>query len=444
MDAAAAPAPGHIRPAASLIVLRDSPAGVEVLLMRRPERGNDFRSGACVFPGGVVDRTDADAHGCCLGLDDAAASRRLGEPSHGLDYFVAALRECFEEVGLLFACRPDGSPADLAARHDELRAWRGRLHRGEATIAAVCAALDVKLDLRDVAYFAHWLTPVVRPKRFDTRFFVRLAPPGQVAEPDFGEALELMWLTPAEALDPARGLKLLNVTQRTLHDLRGFASARAAYDAALARRGVQRILPRPVRTADGRERFVIPGMPAYDEVEALDPEGRGTVADELTPGEVTRLSPRLLRIAGSRRHAYLVNDTAGTQAAVVDADPDDAAQWAALRAAAPVDVRWLLSTGAEPPPAAVRAQWPDAQAAAVTATLPEITLGTDTRLRAVALGPGHGLLVVEDAVALSGDATAPSAEVEARARAAGARWLAGARGFLRRIAPSASAPPGDE
>ena len=74
---------------------------------------------------------------------------------------------------------------------------------------ALCQAFDWRLDLREMAYFSHWLTPVLRPKRFDTRFFVRLAPPGQTAEPDFGEALELMWLTPTQALDPARGLKLL-------------------------------------------------------------------------------------------------------------------------------------------------------------------------------------------------------------------------------------------
>jgi 8-oxo-dGTP pyrophosphatase MutT (NUDIX family) len=448
-SATAGPAAGNIRPAASLIVLRDSPAGVEVLLMRRPERGNDFRSGACVFPGGVVDAADAGLHGLCFGLDDAAASRRLGEPSNGLDFFVAAVRECFEEAGLLFACRPDGSPADLASRHDELRAWRGRLHRGAATLCDLCAALDLKLDLRETAYFAHWLTPVVRPKRFDTRFFVRLAPPGQQAEPDFGEALELMWLTPAEALDPARGLKLLNVTQRTLQELSRFATAQAAYDAALARRGVQRILPRPVRSADGSERFVIPGMPAYDEVEALDPEGRGHVAGELVPGQCTRLTPRLLRVAGARRHAYLVTDRAGTAAALVDADPDDPAQWAALHEAAPTGVNWLLATGATPPPAAVRAQWPVAQAAAVAATLPEITLGADTRLRAVPFGQGHSaLLLVEDGIVLGGDAiaaaTEPSTEAVAPARAAGARWFAGARGFLRRIAPAAlaAAPPG--
>jgi 8-oxo-dGTP pyrophosphatase MutT (NUDIX family) len=441
--AAAGPAAGSIRPAASLIVLRDSPDGVQVLLMRRPERGNDFRSGACVFPGGVVDAADAAAQAWCFGLDEAAAARRLGEPAGALDFFVAAMRECFEEAGLLFACAPDGTALDLGARRDELHRWRGRLHRGEATIADLCAALELRLDLRDTAYFAHWLTPTVRPKRFDTRFFVRLAPPGQQAEPDFGEALELMWLTPAQALDPARGLKLLNVTQRTLHELRGFASARSAYDAALARRGVQRILPRLVRSADGRERFVIPGLPAYDEAEALDPDGRGLVADTLAPGDCTRLAPRLLRVAGARRHAYLVTDGVGSEAAVVDADPEDAAQWQALLAAAPPRVRWRLATGARLPAAATA--WPAAQTltAAEAAGGPDLALGADCRLRPVAAGGGHGWLLVEDAIVLGGEAPADDA-LAAAAAAAGARWRAGARGFLQRIAPADPAPDARE
>ena len=240
-----------IRAAASLLVLRDGPQGMQLLLMRRPERDNDFRSGACVFPGGVLDRGDAELHRWCLGLDDATASARLGLERGGLDCFIAALRECFEEVGLLYVCRPDGSPADVGAHAEALHDWRHRLHQGQATLAQLCEAFDWRLDLRDMAYFAHWLTPVTRPKRFDTRFFVRLAPPGQTAQPDLGEALELMWLTPDEALDPQRGLKLLNVTQRVLHDMRGFDDARAAFDHALALRGVARIFPRP---ALGRER----------------------------------------------------------------------------------------------------------------------------------------------------------------------------------------------
>jgi 8-oxo-dGTP pyrophosphatase MutT (NUDIX family) len=326
-----APRAGNIRPAASVLVLRDGPRGVEVLLMRRPERGdNDFRSGACVFPGGVLDAADHEAWRWCLGQDDALASARLGLGDGGLNYFVAALRECFEEVGLLFVCRPDGSPADLGPHAEALRDWRHRLHHGQATMAALCEAFDWRLDLREMAYFSHWLTPVLRPKRFDTRFFVRLAPPDQQAMPDMGEALELMWLTPDEALHPLRALKLLAVTQRTLHDIRGFDSARAAYEHALALRGVALHFPRPALGRDG-QRFIIEDHPAYEEVALLDPDGRGDMRCELVPGDVTRLSPRLWRVAGRQRNAYLVGDPQADAWVSIGASEDDAAQSQAIR-----------------------------------------------------------------------------------------------------------------
>ena len=169
--------------------------------------------------------------------------------------------------------------------------------------------MDWRLDLRDMAYFAHWLTPVIRPKRFDTRFFVRVAPAGQTAMPDMGEALELMWLTPDEALDPQRGLKLLNVTQKVLHSIAGWTSARSGFEQALALRGVRRIFPRMALGRDG-PRFVIDGDAAYDEVARLDPDGRGDARCDLSPGDVVQLSPRLWRVSGASGNAYLVSDTA--------------------------------------------------------------------------------------------------------------------------------------
>jgi len=401
----------NIRPAASLLVLRDGARGMEVLLMRRPERGdNDFRSGACVFPGGVLDRGDAEAHALCLGLDDALASQRLGLVAGGLDYFIAALRECFEEVGLLFACRPDGAPIEFAVHADGLKAWRHRLHRGEATLAQLLQDLDWRLDLRETAYFAHWLTPVTRPKRFDTRFFVRLAPQHQQAEPDMGEALELMWLTPDEALDPQRGLKLLNVTQRVLHSLRGFADASSAFAHALALRGVARVFPRPAIGRDGA-RFVIDSDPAYEEVARLDPDGRGDMRCELVPGDVVQLSARLWRISGNAGNAYLVTDSARSEAVLIDAMPDDAVQAVALQALATMPVRLRIFTRTN-----------DAHATALTAQSP-LRLGADCTLRVVAESEaGASVLLVEDGIVFG-------------AAAAGAEWHAPAQGFMRRTWP---------
>ncbi len=399
----------NIRPAASVLVLRDGARGVEVLLMRRPERGDhDFRSGACVFPGGVLDAADREAWRWCLGQDDAQASARLGLSDGGLNYFVAALRECFEEVGLLFVCRPDGSPADLAPHQNALRDWRHRLHLGQATMAALCEAFDWRLDLRQMAYFSHWLTPVLRPKRFDTRFFVRLAPPGQQALPDLGEALELMWLTPDEALDPQRALKLLNVTQRTLQEMRGFASARAAYEYALALRGVALHLPRPALGRGGQQ-FIIEDHPAYDEIARLDPDGRGDLRCELAPGDVTQLSPRLWRIAGAAGHAFVVSDSAHSQTVLIDADMSDAEQGTALRSLGLPAPHTRLSTrpGADAPK--------------------RLQLGADCTLRRLdGATAGLAFVLEQDGIAIVDAAWAPEA-------VPGVDWLAPGRGFLRRI-----------
>lgn len=380
-----------------MLVLRDGARGMEVLLMRRPERDNDFRSGACVFPGGVLDRSDVDAHRLCVGLDDASASRRLGLPSGGLDYFVAALRECFEEVGLLFVCTSAGAAVDLAPHAEALHQWRSRLHRGEARMDELCEAFGWRLDLRDMAYFAHWLTPVTRPKRFDTRFFVRLAPADQQAMPDYGEALELMWLTPDEALDPQRGLKLLNVTQRTLHDMRGFVGARAAFEHALALRGVVLHFPRPALGRNG-PRFVIERDAAYEEVAHLDPDGRGDLKCELAAGDVLQLSARLWRVAGSVRHAYLLRDPETDGWVSIGADEDDVQQHKAIQTIAAGTAREL---GAGGPDRVLR-------------------LGPGTTLRALA----GGWLLEEERMLIGGllqDSATPLCGVD---------WLAPPHGFL--------------
>ncbi len=413
----------NIRAAASLLILRDGARGTEVLLMRRPERGdNDFRSGMCVFPGGVLDRNDADAHAHCLGLDDRIASARLGLDAGGLDYFIAAVRESFEEVGLLFACEADGRPIDVQAHETPLREWRGALHRGEATVAQMCRAQGWWLDLREMAYFAHWLTPVTRPKRFDTRFFVRVAPPAQHAQPDMGEALELLWLTPDEALDPRRGLKLLNVTQKVLHSIRAWPSAQAGFEQALALRGVPRIFPRPA-LGRGGPRFVIDSEAAYAEIELLDPDGRGDRRCELQSGDVAQLSARLWRVAGAQGNAYLVFDAAGTAAAIVDADPDDAAQLRALRQLATVAVKQLLFTHiGDARLATVREHWPGA-GTSQHALLP---LGDETPLRRLDLGDGRcGWLLGDEGMAV-GDGH------DATVGDGAALWWAPTKGFMRR------------
>jgi 8-oxo-dGTP pyrophosphatase MutT (NUDIX family) len=230
--------PAETRPAATVVLARDGDAGLEVLLLRRA-RSSGFVPGAYVFPGGRVDEQDADPRvtGRLAGLDPAA-----GGP--GPAYLVAAVREAFEETGLLLV---EGDPDA-----DALRGWRGRLLAGEVDFAAVLEALDARIAAGRMAYLAHWITPEAEPRRYDTRFFLAAVPAGSRAAPDPREMTDAVWLAPAAALDrfQAGTLPMVFPTVRTLQTLAAFTDAAGAI-AALQRREVAPVLPRLVRTARG-------------------------------------------------------------------------------------------------------------------------------------------------------------------------------------------------
>ncbi len=332
--------PADARPSATVVLLRDSPAGPEALMLVRGEHGeNDMRNGAAVFPGGVLDARDREAHALCIGGDDVTYSARFGLPTGGLDYAVAALRETFEEVGLLLACRPDGSPADIHALAADLHPWRAPLNRGEVGIAALCQEFDLRLDLRGLLYTGHWLTPPGMPKRWDARFFTTRAPQGQQALADGGEAQSLLWVRPQQALLPASGLKLLPAMRHTLSELLPHADAASALQTLAARTQVPRHMPRRGRTAQGL-RIVLPTELAYAEVGRLDPDGHGDALCELHPGKPVRLSSNVWRVTapnpgpmtGPGTNSYLVG--ADEQWTVIDPGPADPAHVQALQDAA--------------------------------------------------------------------------------------------------------------
>jgi glyoxylase-like metal-dependent hydrolase (beta-lactamase superfamily II)/8-oxo-dGTP pyrophosphatase MutT (NUDIX family) len=347
----ASPAPPAVpRRAATLVVVRDGEAGMEVLLLRRVERSGDRSSGAFVFPGGTLDAADGRWHGQCAGLDDAQASRRLGVESGGLDYYVAAIRECFEEAGVLLACDAADEPAALdaqgAAAVDALRA---QLRRGEIGLGELCQRLSLRLAADRLAYHSHWLTPPGLPKRFDTRFFVARMPPGQTAALHSEETLEHCWMRPSQALERAAGMRLPNPTRRTLQAIAGFATADDCVAHAQALREIRRVMP---RVADGPQglRPVHPDEPVYAEIGRLDPHGAGHARYAIEPGRAVRLSPRVWRITapnpgvmtGPGTNSYLVGGDAAW--AVIDPGPDDAAHVRAIVGAAPGPIRHILVT----------------------------------------------------------------------------------------------------
>jgi ribonuclease/clavin/mitogillin len=212
------------RPSATVVLLRRGPSGPEVLLTHRPA-SMAFAGDMHVFPGGAVDAADADprlvtrssitARGAFVRLGGDPDGRLT--PERALALHAAAIRELFEEAGVLLADRP----RDVSPAADALAAARVALLAGETTLADVAESLDLRLRTDLLAPISHWTTPPVMPRRFDTRFFVAELPPG--TEPSFttDEVIAHRWLTPTAALDAmaAGEIGLWPPTSATLQQL---------------------------------------------------------------------------------------------------------------------------------------------------------------------------------------------------------------------------------
>lgn len=249
--------PAVPRPAATVVLLRDSARGPEVLLLRRV-RSSGFVPGAYVFPGGRVDADDAspELEARLHGLDAPTAAARMGLKGDAvppaLAYVLASIREAFEETGLLLARHGSGDPVASAARDARMAAARDRLLADEDAFASILSDLDVRLDGSAVAYIAHWITPVVEPRRYDTRFFAAAVEGDSEVSVNAAEMSDAVWLTPRAAL--ARHgegrLPMVFPTVHTLETLADFTSTGAILGDARSR-PVPPILPRLVKTARG-------------------------------------------------------------------------------------------------------------------------------------------------------------------------------------------------
>ena len=212
-----------MRFAATILLVRDSAHGVEVFMQQRATAA-DF-GGMYVFPGGKVDAIDGhdDIEALCVGLDDRAASAWVGVPSGGLAFWVAALRECFEECGVLLAYGADGSliDPDAPAAHDRYRAHQAALQGGSSSLAQLCRAESLRLAVDRMTYFSHWITPEGPPRRYDTRFFIAAVPGDQQGRHDEWEATDSVWTRPEDALARrARGeLQMITPTVTTLQSI---------------------------------------------------------------------------------------------------------------------------------------------------------------------------------------------------------------------------------
>jgi 8-oxo-dGTP pyrophosphatase MutT (NUDIX family) len=198
------------RLAATTILVRARGDQPEILLLKRGERAR-FMPNAYVFAGGALDPNDesVDVYAHCSGLDDALASEQLKLPSNGLRFFVAAVREAFEECGLLLAYDDRGEIADLSSWDEaSLSETRLKISAGLLSLAELCRAHGWRLAVDKLAFFSHWITPP-GSVRFDTRFFLCEVPPRQTASLVGSEMSQLVWHTADEALAEHQSKKLL-------------------------------------------------------------------------------------------------------------------------------------------------------------------------------------------------------------------------------------------
>jgi 8-oxo-dGTP pyrophosphatase MutT (NUDIX family) len=209
------------------MLVRDEP-DLNVFVLRRNPRVV-FSPGATVFPGGAVDTEDrsAELYARVIGLDDAAASAEHERSHGGLGFRVAAVRECFEESGILVA--RDASTGAPVEHHERFSHWRARCNARDARFIELLEAEDLVIDARDLRLFAHWITPPGAPRRYDTWFFLASAPDGHEGMHDDNELVDSGWVRPADALHAfASGdIDLILPTQRCLETL-------ARYDTATA------------------------------------------------------------------------------------------------------------------------------------------------------------------------------------------------------------------
>jgi len=262
-DTSAPRALAPAKPAATVLLIRDGAAGLEVFLVQRHHQ-IDFASGAMVFPGGKLEPGDSDpgVRALCSGADG------LGD--YTLALRVAAIRESFEECGVLLARAKGSSALVSAARLADLsKRYHRELQGHEIAIGALAREQDLVLACDLLVPFAHWITPEGMPKRFDTHFFLVEAPPSQGAVHDGHEAVDARWMRPADALAEADAGRS-TIIFPTRMNLAKLAKSRSVADAIAAARAsrIVTVLPRVEQSARGPV-LRIPAEAGYDVVEAL-------------------------------------------------------------------------------------------------------------------------------------------------------------------------------
>ena len=325
--------------AATVLLLRDGAQGLEVLMTRRSTKAS-FAPGAYVFPGGGIDALDAQSH--------AAAARRATQSDEQLTEAIAAIRESFEELGVLLARHPDGRWADA----DDIAA----LDR-HAPFAAQCQARGLQLAADGVFTLARWITDRDLPKRFDVPFLVARMPEGQTPVADEAEQFEPQWVRPQEALDrhAAGGFFMIFPTIRTLQRLAQFKRVDDVLAAcAVSEAPLWTSCPRAGLLAGKEARYMEDEMP-FGELALVCPDGQIAHALDWQSERPVQLLKNVQRLTapnpgvmtGPGTNSYLVGDPA-TGYIAIDPGPADTEHLERLWRAAGGDLRMIVCTHSHP------------------------------------------------------------------------------------------------
>jgi glyoxylase-like metal-dependent hydrolase (beta-lactamase superfamily II)/8-oxo-dGTP pyrophosphatase MutT (NUDIX family) len=326
--------PATPRPAATVLLLRDGAEGLEVLMTRRSPTAS-FAPGAYVFPGGGIDAADAQAH-------DIAARRPTQADLH-LTQAIAAIRESFEELGLLLARHRDGRPADAA----DIAALDRR-----APFAAQCRERGLVLAADQVFVLAHWITDRDLPRRFDVPFLVARMPDGQTPVADEAEQFEPAWVRPAEALERHHAGQFFMIfpTIRTLERLQKFATVDALLAACAGEQPLWTSCPRAGLVNGAEARYMEHEM-QYGELALVCPDGqllhhldwRTDQPVPLLKSVVRVTAPNPGVMTGPGTNSYVVGDP-DTGYLVIDPGPEDPEHQQRLWRATNGDIRMIVCT----------------------------------------------------------------------------------------------------
>lgn len=268
------PAAVAIRNAATVLILDERP-DLHVLMLKRNAR-SVFVGDMWVFPGGAVDEHDATAEADALvaGRTDPECSAQLELDGGGIAYWVAVLRETFEEAGVLIARHPGtGELIDFRDPEIERRfdAHREVVNSTESAFIDIVGSEGLALDGANVHYVARWVTPMGPPRRYDTRFFVTAMPEGQVPLHDDDEAVHHEWVRAADALEAniAGDMVMMTPTVSMLQRLASFSSAEQALAAGAASSPADDEYIRIRYNVEGPDRITYVGDPDYDDADAV-------------------------------------------------------------------------------------------------------------------------------------------------------------------------------